>query len=107
MGIRAMPDLIRQNNGHIVNVWHDNTKYLPHELATQIRSQLAPCFAKAIASQYTAHILGHQLTADEPEPITMQAPPLPPSKITCTRDLKHNQLHIIVESGGVLNIYRK
>jgi len=108
VGIRAMPDLIRQNNGHIVNAWHENTKYLPHELATQMRSQLAPCFAKAIATQYTDHILGHKTQDHVPDAMVTQASSTPPSpKSNCTKDFKHNQLHIIVESGGVLNIYRK
>ena len=83
VGIRAMPDLIRQNNGHIVNAWHENTKYLPHELATQITSQLAPCFAKAIATQYTDHILGHKTQDHVPEAMVTQATstPLPLSQI--------------------------
>ena len=36
-----MPDLICKSNGEILNAWHENTKYLPHEMATQLRSQLA------------------------------------------------------------------
>ena len=100
-GIRTMPDLVTTSRGQIVNAWHENTKYLPQHLATQIRSQLAPCFARAIATQYSAHILGtpppstaaHEIIHD---PIPMNA--------TSLKSLSTHKLHIVVQSGGTLNI---
>ena len=110
VGLRAMPDLVRKNNGHIVNAWHENTKFLPQELATQIRSQLAPCFAQAIATQYSAHILGVDVPSmPSPKIESKQILGRPaPHKVASSSskiDLD-SQLHIVVESGGVLNIYR-
>jgi hypothetical protein len=108
IGLRAMPDLIRKNNGHIVNAWHENTKYLPHELATQIRSQLAPCFAQAIATQYSAHILGMDapsMTSIEIEGKPILGPPAPHT-VSSSKIESDSQLRIVVESGGVRNIYR-
>ena len=64
--IRTMPDLVTTSRGQIVNVWHETTKYFPQHLASQIRSQLVPCFARAIAIQYSAHIFGESPPSAQP-----------------------------------------
>jgi len=124
VGIRAMPDLIRKTNGEIVNAWHENTKYLPHEIATQIRSQLAPCFALALATQYSQYVL-QEMGFDPPVQTNATAPtcrlPCPKSKIdmvskktpggndACDDETMHigdRLLHIVVQKGGTLNIFK-
>lgn len=100
-GIRTMPDLVTTSRGQIVNAWHENTKYLPQHLATQIRSQLAPCFARAIATQYSAHILGTPPPSTAAHEIIHD--PIPMNE-TSLKSLSTHKLHIVVQSGGTLNI---
>ena len=103
-----MPALVQKARGETVNAWHANTRFLPQELATQIRSQLAPGFAHAIAEQYSAAVL-KSLGAVAPVP-TIQAEPDKTIAVANSTAVQHRSaqpIHIVVQSGGILNLYKQ
>ena len=105
--IRTMPALVQKASGETVNAWHANTRFLPQELATQIRSQLAPGFAHAIAEQYSAAVL-ESLGAEAPIPVLQPEPPEPTAMVanSTAAQPRAQSIHIVVQSGGILNLYK-
>ena len=104
-----MPALVQKARGETVNAWHANTRFLPQELATQIRSQLAPGFAHAIAEQYSAAVL-KSLGAVAPIPAIQAEPDKTIAVANSTVVQQHRSaqaIHIVVQSGGILNLYKQ